>query len=63
MPVALIWGREDTTTPPDQALALQAALGDAPLFWLDAVGHIPQIEAPEEFHRALKAALAGIEEG
>lgn len=62
LPVALIWGREDTVTPPDQATALQAALGGAPLAWLDDVGHIPQIEAPGAFHDALAAALQTIPE-
>ena len=61
LPVALIWGREDTVTPPDQALALQEALGEAPLFWLGDVGHIPQIEAPEAFHEVLGKALKTIE--
>jgi pimeloyl-ACP methyl ester carboxylesterase len=62
LPVALIWGREDTVTPPDQAEALQEALGDAPLFWMDSTGHIPQIEAPDAFHVQLAAALAQIED-
>jgi len=60
LPVALIWGRQDSVTPPEHALALQAALGDAPITWLDDVGHIPQIEAPEVFHDALIEALARI---
>lgn len=60
LPVALIWGREDTTTPPAQAEALQKALADAPLFWLDDTGHIPQIETPEVFHQHLSAALDDI---
>ena len=62
LPVALIWGREDTVTPPVQGEALQAALGDAPIFWMDSTGHIPQIEAPEAFHARLAAALAYIED-
>lgn len=57
LPVALIWGREDSVTPPDQAVALQAALGGAEIRWLDDVGHIPQIEDPEVFHRALSDEL------
>ena len=60
LPVALIWGREDSVTPPDQAVELQDALGDAPLFWLADVGHIPQIEAPDAFHAALGEALLRI---
>lgn len=61
LPVTLIWGREDTVTPPDQAEALRNALGEAPIFWMDATGHIPQIEDPETFHRHLSDALAEIE--
>ncbi len=60
LPIALIWGREDTVTPPAQGVALQEALGDAPLLWMDGTGHIPQIEAPEAFHGLLAAALAEI---
>lgn len=58
LPIALIWGREDRITPPDEALAVQGVLGQAPLFWLPNVGHIPHIEAPAEFDTALSEALA-----
>lgn len=60
LPVALIWGREDTVTPPDQAVELQDALGGAPLFWMADVGHIPQIEAPAEFNTLLTETLATV---
>lgn len=63
VPVALIWGREDTVTPPEQGLALQNALNSASMFWMDNIGHIPQIEAPDDFHQNLADALAGIEQG
>lgn len=58
LPMALIWGREDHVTPPDQADTLQAALGEAPIFWLEDVGHIPQVEDPETFIARLLDALA-----
>lgn len=60
LPVALIWGREDSVTPPEQAIALQDALGEAPIFWIEDAGHVPQVEASEEFHEALAAALAAV---
>ncbi len=60
VPVALIWGREDSVTPPDQALALQIALGEAPIFWIEDAGHVPQVESPEAFHEALAEALAAV---
>jgi pimeloyl-ACP methyl ester carboxylesterase len=56
MPVRLIWGREDTVTPPEQAEKL-AALFDAPVEWLADVGHIPHIEAPAAFMAALDRAI------
>lgn len=60
-PVALIWGDKDTVTPPVQGEALQDALGDAPIYWLGDVGHIPQIEAPVAFHDVLGKALDEIQ--
>ena len=60
VPSALIWGREDTVTPPPQGEALKSALGDAPLFWMNDTGHIPQVENPELFHQILAEALARI---
>ena len=63
LPMALIWGREDIITPPDQAAELSAALNDAPIFWLGNTGHIPQIEATQAFHETLINALAVISAG
>jgi pimeloyl-ACP methyl ester carboxylesterase len=59
LPLALIWGDRDTTTPLAEAQTL-AELTGAPLSILADVGHIPQIEAPAEFQAALIAALAGM---
>ncbi len=56
LPVAFIWGDRDTTTPLVQGQAL-AALTNAPLAVLRDVGHIPQLEAPDDFHRALLDTL------
>lgn len=57
LPLAFIWGDRDTTTPLAQGEDL-ARITDAPLFTLQEVGHIPQIEAPAEFQAALIAALS-----
>jgi pimeloyl-ACP methyl ester carboxylesterase len=57
LPLAFIWGDRDTTTPLAQGQAL-ADLTGAPLFILDEVGHIPQIEDPARFEATLLAALA-----
>lgn len=63
LPVALIWGREDTVTPPAQGEALSEALSGAPIQWMDATGHIPQVEDPATFHQNLAEALAWISQG
>lgn len=63
VPVALIWGREDAVTPPDQANTLGLAMNNAPIFWLGNTGHIPQIEAPQAFHETLINALAVVAAG
>ncbi|AZQ65853.1 alpha/beta hydrolase [Silicimonas algicola] len=60
LPVLLIWGTEDTVTPPREADLLSTALGGAPVTWLEGVGHIPQVEEPAAFHAALVAAIDGL---
>jgi pimeloyl-ACP methyl ester carboxylesterase len=60
LPVALIWGDKDTTTPLTQGDTLQQAIPGATLAILPDVGHIPQIEDPEAFRAALVAALASV---
>lgn len=57
LPLAFIWGDRDTTTPLAQGERL-AELTGAPLFVLDEVGHIPQIEDPARFEATLMSALA-----
>ncbi len=56
--LALIWGAEDTITPPAQGLALGRLTGTAPTF-IAGVGHIPHIEDPARFDDALLAAIGG----
>ena len=59
LPVAFIWGDRDGATPLAQGQVL-ATLTDAPLFVLPEVGHIPQIEDPDAFHRTLIDALTAL---
>ena len=56
LPVAYIWGAEDTVTPLEQGRELADLTPGAELFILSDVGHIPQIEAPEEFLDVLFSA-------
>jgi pimeloyl-ACP methyl ester carboxylesterase len=60
MPMTLLWGEQDTITPPAQARAIAAAKPGSRLVMLPGVGHIPQIEDPALFNRELGAVLAGL---
>jgi pimeloyl-ACP methyl ester carboxylesterase len=57
LPVAILWGNQDTITPIDQAADLLTLLPQATLTALPALGHIPQIEDPALFNDALLKAL------
>jgi len=39
MPSCLIWGKNDTITPPEVAKEFQTGLPDASLYWIDKCGH------------------------
>ena len=58
LPVAILWGEEDTVTPRDQARDLQALLPVVTLTLLPGLGHIPQIEDPDMFNDALLRVIA-----
>ena len=56
--MVLIWDREDTITPLDQAHELGELINDAELIILEGVGHIPQIEVLEVFQTTLLEELS-----
>ncbi len=60
IPVAIIWGKADTVTPPAQGRELATLLGAKSTIWLPDVGHIPHIEDPEGFLKALDASLVAV---
>ena len=55
--VAILWGDKDTVTPLAQAEDLRTLMPAARLTILPGLGHIPQIEDPNAFNRALVARL------
>lgn len=57
LPVCLIWGRNDSITPPEVAQEFNTLLPDSELFWIDKCGHAPMMEHPEEFNRILSKWL------
>ena len=60
VPVALIWGAADTVTPLDQGKRIAKLTRARSLQVLPGVGHIPHIEDPEGFRKALDRALASL---
>ncbi len=57
MPVCLIWGRNDTVTPPEVAEEFKELLPNSELNWIDKCGHAPMMEHPDKFNRILEAWL------
>ena len=56
-PTLLIWGRQDSVTPPSVAEEFHELIPDTRLVWLDRCGHAPMIERPEGFASATTAFL------
>ena len=52
-PTCIIWGKNDTVTPPEVAEEFHELLPDSDLFWIDKCGHAAMMEHPDEFNRIL----------
>lgn len=52
-PICIIWGKNDTVTPPKVAVEFNELLPDSELFWIDKCGHAAMMEHPEEFNNLL----------
>lgn len=52
-PTCIIWGKNDTVTPPEVAEEFHELLPDSNLYWIDKCGHAPMMEHPEEFNEIL----------
>ncbi|QTE24536.1 alpha/beta fold hydrolase [Polaribacter cellanae] len=52
-PTCLIWGKQDTVTPPEVATDFDKLLPNSDLFWIDKCGHAAMMERPEEFNKIL----------
>ncbi len=57
-PTCIIWGENDTVTPPNVAKEFHELLPDSDLFWIPKCGHAPMMEHPDEFNVILDAWLA-----
>jgi len=54
IPVALVWGRNDSVTPPKVAREFHQLLPDSSLFWIDKCGHAPMMEHPKKFNNIVE---------
>ena len=52
-PTCIIWGENDTVTPPKVAMEFHELLPDSELFWIKECGHAPMMEHPREFNALL----------
>lgn len=57
VPTLVVCGEEDVLTPPAEAEAMHAAIKGSTLELIPKAGHLPSLEAPEAFNRALEALL------
>lgn len=57
IPTCLIWGKNDSVTPPKVAEEFNELLPNSDLYWIDKCGHAPMMEHPDEFNEILKEWL------
>lgn len=56
-PTLLIWGLQDTITPPEVALEFHDQLPDSEIIFIDHCGHAPMMEQPEIFNKHVRDFL------
>jgi 2-hydroxy-6-oxonona-2,4-dienedioate hydrolase len=61
-PTLLIWGNNDTITPPFVAREFQRLIPNSELYFIDKCGHAPMMEQPQEFNAILDKFLKKLSE-
>ena len=59
-PCSLIWGMDDTITPPEVALEFKRHLPHARLHWISNCGHVPMLEQPNNFNKIIDEFLLSV---
>ncbi|MBW8797983.1 MAG: alpha/beta fold hydrolase [Streptomyces sp.] len=62
VPALIVVGADDKYTPVPDAEAMHTLLPDAALHVIDKASHMPNLERPEEFNRALGEFLSRVDE-
>lgn len=57
IPTLLVWGLNDTITPPHVGYEFNRLIADSELHFIDKCCHAPMMEHPEEFNRILESFL------
>ena len=60
IPTLLVWGKNDTITPPFVGEKFNELIKSSELVLIDKCGHAPMMEVPEQFNNALMAFLSKI---
>lgn len=61
LPTCLIWGNNDTITPPFVGEEFHKLIPNSELHFIDKCGHAPMMEVPEEFNKILISFLNRLE--
>ena len=61
-PTLLIWGNNDTITPPFVAREFNRLIPNSELYFIDKCGHAPMMEVPDEFNAILHKFLKKLNE-
>ena len=62
LPTLLIWGNNDTITPPFVAREFNKLIPNSELYFIDKCGHAPMMEVPDEFNTILHKFLKKLNE-
>jgi len=54
----IIWGKQDSVTPPNVAEDFNSLLPNSNLSWIDKCGHAPMMEYPNEFNKIMEDWLS-----
>jgi pimeloyl-ACP methyl ester carboxylesterase len=54
LPACLIWGKNDSVTPPEVAVEFNNLLPNSSLYWIEKCGHAAMMEHPDEFNVLLE---------
>jgi pimeloyl-ACP methyl ester carboxylesterase len=57
-PTLLIWGKNDTITPPETARQFSHLIPNSRLCYIDKCGHVPMMEQPRRFNTYMREFLS-----